>query len=149
MAEPTLAPKSDPASDPAPEGDSVLSSAPVSPVPPVPPVPPVLPVLEDSGNDLRARDRVLLYMGGMDVEPILGLEIALDSLRRAGPQAGPAAAMRELYDLLQGRGLSSRITDADGQLLCSVPPMNRSRMIPEEMDRLPFLTSLKRRLRGQ
>lgn len=108
-----------------------------------------LPVSAPDGDaaGLRARDRVLLYTRGMDVEPLAGLEYALDSLRRAGPQAGPTEAMTELRGLLREHDLSLRLTGPDGQLLRSVPAMNRRRMIAEEMDRLPLLTAVRRWLR--
>ncbi len=37
---------------------------------------------------LFARDRVLLYTRGMDIEPEDGVALALESLRRAGRNAG-------------------------------------------------------------
>jgi len=96
---------------------------------------------------LLARDRVLLYVRGMDVEPLAGLEYAVNSLRRADPQSGPAAAMRELHDLLRENGLSLRLEDAGGQMLRSMPPIRRRSMAAEEMDRLPLLTAARRWLR--
>ena len=104
----------------------------------------------------RVRDRVLLYTRGMDVEPLASVEFALKSLRRAGSRAGsrgsaaeadPAAAMAELHALLRENHIDLHLTDADGQLLRSAPPMNRRRMVAEEMDRIPLLTSLKRFIR--
>jgi len=101
---------------------------------------------ERDGARLHACDRVLLYVRGMDVDPLTGLEYALDSLRRADPQSGPAGAMRALHDLLRENGLSAGLADADGQLLRSMPPMNRRPMVAEEMDRLPLLTFVRRLL---
>ena len=38
----------------------------------------------DANSLARARDRVLLYTRGMGVEPLLSVELALESMRRAG-----------------------------------------------------------------
>ena len=90
--------------------------------------------------------RLLLYVRGMEIDPVLGLELALQSLRRVaeGPPAeeGPApAAMRELHRLLRERKIDFRVAGRDGRDLCSAPPMRRRAMIAEEMDRTPIRTA--------
>ena len=118
--------------------------------------------------------RVLLYTQGMEIDPILGLELALHSLRRSGavpapetvrtgvntasagssPQGeniAPAVAMRELHALLRERNIGFRMTGRDGQKLSSAPPMRRRAMLAEEMDFTPLRSALKklfRRLSG-
>lgn len=114
----------------------------------------------------RARDRVLLYARGLDVDPVLSLELALESLRRSDPRReGPPdpavgnmaevrdkrgaafeieRAMGALYELLSEKGLTPGLTDSQGEPLRSVPAMNRRSMIAEEMDRSPLRRVLKK-----
>jgi hypothetical protein len=112
----------------------------------------------------------------MEIAPILGLELALETVRRVAaapapgaPHAaageapassglsaeesrGPAAAMRELQALLHERRIGFHVTGPDGRELRSAPPMQRRPMIAEEMDITPLRSALKkffRKLSGQ
>lgn len=117
--------------------------------------------------------RVLLYTRGMDLDPLFGLELALQSLRRADAGGGdrdaplpPApdrplsdgetdaaaraalvSAMGELHALLRENNIGLHITTPDGGELRSAPPMNRKPMIAEEMDITPIRTALKKLFR--
>lgn len=106
------------------------------------------PMQED--NAARARDRVLLYTRGMAVDPVLGLELALESLRRA-ERAGPKddgihTAMNELHALLREKGIDLEVPDERGAPLRSAPPMTRRPMVAEEMDRSPLRRLAKKLL---
>ncbi len=91
---------------------------------------------------VRARDRILLYLRGLDLPPLLSLELALEALRRVealGAAQDPARTMHELHDLLRERSLHPELTEAETRL-SSTPPLNRRSMIAED-------GSLLRRLR--
>lgn len=81
----------------------------------------------------RARDRVLLYLRGMDVPPLESVDLARESLSRSAPHADPAEAMRTLRGLLLERGLAHGAQNSRGERLLSAPPMNRRPMIAEEL----------------
>ncbi|MDR0882825.1 MAG: hypothetical protein LBP55_09865 [Candidatus Adiutrix sp.] len=92
----------------------------------------------------RARDRLLLYVRGMDVPPLLSLELALEGLRRASAGAEPltiTGAMRELHSLLREKGLHTSWVEKYGPPPSSMPPFNRSSMVAEGLE-----LSLTRRL---
>lgn len=102
----------------------------------------------------RIRDRVLLYARGLDLEPVLAVDLALESMRktglgRGGPEAGAQnnalpEVMAEFRRLLEGQESSLRVADASGAPIVSMPPLNRRPMLPEEMDRSPVRRALKR-----
>ncbi len=111
----------------------------------------------------RTRDRVLLYARGLDLDPVLAVELALESMREAG-LAGTRAveadavtpfapgaeapclprAMAAMRRLLNERGGNGFVSDASGRPLVSMPPLNRRPMLPEEMDRSPLKRALKK-----
>lgn len=99
----------------------------------------------------RAGDRVLLYARGLDLDPVSAVELALESMRRAGfahcdeKPGGPALhkVMEEFRRLLDGRQGRLCVTDPQGETLTSMPPLNRRPMLPEEMDRSPLKRALK------
>ncbi len=100
--------------------------------------------LEGAEEEKRAkiRDRLLLFARGMDAEPLLSMEIATESMRRAQARSAahnvplsPQAAMAELHGLLREKGITPQLANAEGQRLRSTPPMNRRPMVAEEMDR--------------
>jgi hypothetical protein len=92
-----------------------------------------------------ARDRVLLYIKGLDLPPAEGLSLAARSLEEA--PLSPAGAMDALERLLREEGFSPDILDRGGRRISSFPPLNRTVMVAEEMDRLPWRTSFVRFLR--
>ena len=96
----------------------------------------------------RTRDRVLLYVRGMDIPPLRSLAFAAESLGRSGPTASQAEAMRSLREVLREEGrLEGRrygLEDGEEGKLDSAPPMNRRPMIAEKLDRRPWLTALGR-----
>lgn len=81
----------------------------------------------------RSRDRVLLYLRGMDLPPLESVDLARESLVRSGPDADPAEAMRALRGLLAEQGLAHSAQNSRGERLLSAPPMNRRPMIVEEL----------------
>lgn len=81
----------------------------------------------------RSRDRVLLFLRGMDLPPLESVDLARESLSRSGPQADPADAMRALRALLAERGLAHSAQNSRGERLMSAPPMNRHPMIAEDL----------------
>ena len=94
---------------------------------------------------LAARDRVLMYTRGMDINPEAGVALALESLRRAGTDAGPDKVMEELFSLLQEKG-PQIITDAEGLPLVCAPAMNRRAMVAKDMETLSLTKALRSRL---
>lgn len=90
-----------------------------------------------------ARDRVVLYVTALDLPPFKGLELALESLKRSGP-TDVTKAMRTLRELLAEHGLDRGIRTSEGAHLSSQPPLNRGTMVAKELDRLPWLSGLKR-----
>jgi hypothetical protein len=93
---------------------------------------------------MAARDRLLLYTRGMDIDPEGGLALALESLRRAGPDAEPEKAMRELFALIQESGHSPLMPGENDQPLVSAPPMSRVTLLPRDMEPLSFSAAVKK-----
>lgn len=95
-----------------------------------------IPSLDDKALALQARDRVLLYTRGMGLDPLPGVEFALESLRRAVGGKEPeypldaAEAMRALRAVLAEHGLKPEVKAPDGGRLVSSPPLERRSMIP-------------------
>lgn len=105
-------------------------------------------LLAPSSAGRKARDRALLYLRGLDLPPVLSLELALEALRRTGGDAGEPdipTIMAELHRLLREKGLHPEQTAEREPRLTSCPPMNRSSMIAEAMDTM-LLSGLLRRL---
>ncbi|MEA4952363.1 MAG: hypothetical protein VB107_06785 [Aminivibrio sp.] len=92
-----------------------------------------------------AGDRVLLYVRGLGIQPARGLALAARSLEEA--PSSPEGAMDALERLLREEGFSPDLLDRGGRRISSFPPLNRTVMVAEEMDRLPWRTSLVRFLR--
>ncbi|MCC8194837.1 MAG: hypothetical protein LIP28_09360 [Deltaproteobacteria bacterium] len=105
------------------------------------------PALPDSKR-LAARDRVLLYTRGMDIEPEDGIRLALESMRKAGDGAGPEKVMEELFTLLRENGRPPLIPDPDGTTLVSSPPVHRQTVLPKDMDPLSFSAALAKWVSG-
>ena len=93
-----------------------------------------------------ARDRVLLYVRGLNLPPFQGLDLAVESLAKTGPSS-TADAMDALLDVLQAHGLDRGLLDKEGKHVASVPPLNRSVMVAEPLDMLPWKTALARFIR--
>ena len=91
-----------------------------------------------AANPYAGRDKVLLYVRGMDIPPVEGVELALESLRRAGDGAMPDAVMEELYGILREKGFSLRLAGPDGSPLVSAPPINRRSMTSEDLEQFSF-----------
>ena len=93
--------------------------------------------LDQEAVTAKLRDRVLLYLRGMDVPPLLALELALECLRRveAGQEpreVGPV--MKELHALLRENKLHTGWIDRPGPPRGSMPALNRCSMIAEPME---------------
>ena len=100
-------------------------------------------LMQNSVQAARVRDRVLLYVRGLDIDPEVSLEVALETVRRSGG-GDIRRAMESLREILAERELLPPAFDkfpADEDRLKCVPEMNRCSMIAEEMD-----TRLWRRL---
>ena len=97
---------------------------------------------------LAARDRVLMYTRGMDIDPETGIALALESLRRAGKNADPNKVMRELFNLLQEKGQSQFMTGTEGRLLVCAPAMSRRSMIAKDMEQLSLIEAIRSRFLG-
>lgn len=108
-------------------------------------------VFDERGQ--RTRDRVLLYVRGMDIPPLRSLAFAAESLSRTGPAASPAEAMRSLREVLreEGRmeGRQYGLENNEEGKLDSAPPINRRSMIAEKLDRKPWLTAIARLFFGR
>lgn len=100
-----------------------------------------------SSDDWRySRDRVLLYVRALDLPPFRGLDLAVESLKSAGP-ASASEAMKKLRELLAENGLDRGILDEEGRHISSMPSLNRGVMVAEPLDRLPWKSALGRFLR--
>ena len=100
-----------------------------------------------SSDDWRySRDRVLLYVRALDLPPFRGLDLAVESLKSAGP-ASVSEAMRKLRELLAENGLDRGIRDGEGRHLASVPPLNRGVMVAAPLERAPWKSAFARFLR--
>ena len=95
-----------------------------------------------------ARDRVLMYTRGMDIDPETGVELALESLRRSEKDADPGRVMQKLFTLLHEKGQSQSLTDAEGHLLVCSPAMNRRAMVAKDLVPLSLMGSLRSWLIG-
>ncbi len=105
----------------------------------------------DSPPALEARDRVLLYTSGLELDPVEGVELALQSLRQSKDASGglqAQEAMRSLYDLLRRKGVPLEARDRRGQPLRSAPALHRSSMLAEEMELNPLRGAIRRCLRN-
>ena len=95
--------------------------------------------------DLRVRDRVLLYARGLDLPPKESLALALESLERCkGEHPGYAEALEHLHQILAERHGGF---DEEPTRLTPVPPVKRSTMLPEELDRTPWMTIFRKTFR--
>ncbi|MCD8352134.1 MAG: hypothetical protein LUC93_16135 [Planctomycetaceae bacterium] len=83
-------------------------------------------------KSFAARDRILLYLTGLDLGDLLSLELAGECLRRAGPDADAATAMAILHDMLRERGVGGH-GHTPSSRLHSYPGMNRKAMVSKKM----------------
>jgi hypothetical protein len=114
-----------------------------------------------AGSERQAAlQRVMLYLRALNLPPVLSLELALEALRKAGlawspDQEGrlPSAIMEIIWGILDSRRIVvSGPSGIGGQgeesgvvaQLASMPPLCRTSMVPEEIDRRPWLTALLR-----
>ncbi|MBR3881610.1 MAG: glycosyltransferase, partial [Mailhella sp.] len=98
-------------------------------------------------NEFRVRDRVLLYARGLDLPPKESVDIALESLKRCRSEKPDyAEALEHLHALLAERG-QELIPGDETPHLVSAPAMKRSTMLPEELDRVPWISILKKTIR--
>lgn len=89
------------------------------------------------------RDRLLLYVCGMDIPASDSLDIAAEAMRRVPHGSDMSGAMDCLRGILEERGLLNADYDA------SVMPLQcRSSMVAEPIDRAPWLTAVKRLFGG-
>ncbi len=95
---------------------------------------------------LAARDRVMLYLRGMDMGALPSLELAAKTMRRAGPEAGPEQAMAALWALLEKQNPSICLADSGGAILRSTPPLNRRPMLSGKMGELTLYGAGKKLL---
>lgn len=107
-----------------------------------------------------ALQRVMVYLRALNLPPVLSLELALEALRKAGDvwssdHEGNLASstMQTLWRILASRGIRSNVPWGGegyvGGIGVSagppvVPPLFRRSMLPEELDRRPWITFLLR-----
>ena len=106
-----------------------------------------IPPRAPDASAFAGRDRVLLFTRGMDIDPVDSVDLALESLKRAGENASPEKVMRECYAILDERFPRVTLTNPDGSMLTSAPPMNRRTMIARDMDQFSLTAPLVRFLR--
>lgn len=87
----------------------------------------------DDGERVRilACNRVLLYARGLDLGAEDGLELARESLRRAGDGASLEAVLDHMRAVLHERGISPILSDGNGGRLVSAPPLRRTSMVSD------------------
>ncbi len=96
--------------------------------------------------DLRVRDRILLYARGLDLDPKESVDLALESLKRCpSPHPSYAEAFASLHAILKERG-KELLQDGEIPQMQPVPDIRRSSMLPEELDRTPWLNIFKKSL---
>ena len=101
-----------------------------------------------------SRDRVLLYLRGLDLPPFEDLDLAAASLRACGACEEPAAeglgspspveAMESLFNLLEEQRPEGLL---GMRRIPSCPSLNRGVMVAEPMDRVPWKTAFVRWMR--
>lgn len=107
-----------------------------------------------------ALQRVMVYLRALQLPPVLSLELALESLRKAGDSWSPehegnlpSSTMQTLWGILASRGIrASDWWDGEGQAEGSpasargaaMPPLCRRSMLPENLDRRPWITFMLR-----
>lgn len=101
-----------------------------------------------------SRDRVLLYLRGLDLPPFEDLDLAAASLRACGTREesaaeepgspSPAEAMEALFALLEEQRPEGML---GVRRIPSCPPLNRGVMVAEPMDRVPWKTAFIRWMR--
>lgn len=101
---------------------------------------------KDSDEWRICRDRVMLYVRGLDLPPGKALGLAAESIE-ASSTPSPADVMDILEQLLEQHGLTPDLLDGKGRRISSFPPLNRSVMVAEEMDRVPWKKAFVRFLR--
>lgn len=84
---------------------------------------------------VHACNRLLLYMHSLDMRALPSLELAMESMRRAGGEAGLEAIMDEMHTQLREHGVELQIRDSQGRLLRSAAPMNRRSMLSGDVSR--------------
>lgn len=89
-------------------------------------------------KSLIARDRVLLYTRGMNIPPDMGVELALQSMRGAGPDAEASAVMEELFAILRETGMAAVMPEQRDEPIASAPPIHRTTVLPRDMEPLSF-----------
>lgn len=89
-----------------------------------------------SAEAVRARNRVLAYLCSLGLEPVGGLELALECLRRA-ETPGPLTvenAVTEMFGLLREKGLHPEAAGPAVPASGAMPAFVRRSMISEELD---------------
>ncbi|MBQ8744443.1 MAG: glucans biosynthesis glucosyltransferase MdoH [Mailhella sp.] len=95
-------------------------------------------------KDMQVRDRVLLYARGLDLPPAKSVELALQSLKACQSEhPSYAEALENLHLLLTEKNCKLIPGDEEPHLV-SAPRMKRSTMLPEELDRTPWVSILKK-----
>lgn len=97
---------------------------------------------------LNACARMLLYARGLNLDSQSGLELAIESLHRAGGCGDVGEIMAVMHDILRERGPQFIVTDRDGGSLTVVPPIDRKSMVARETKCLSLLGWLGECARG-
>lgn len=85
------------------------------------------------------RNRVLLYLRGMEMGAVPGMDMATEILNRAGPEA----SMEEVFDIMHARleeqGIGFPVASGPESGMRCFPPLNRRPMLAAPMQPLGIL----------
>ena len=101
-------------------------------------------VANDAPPSTQGVRRALIYLRSLRLPLDKEIHLSAKLLERTAMEAAPAEAMDTLEELLLDEGVILR---PKGAPLMATPPINRSAMVSEEMDRLPWRTALLRFIR--
>lgn len=87
------------------------------------------------------RNRALLYLRGMGIGAVQGMELAAESIRRAGDNPQMEQVFTELFALLRGRDVHSPGLGASDSLPVH-PALNRRPMLAGELPHCACLEAL-------
>lgn len=82
------------------------------------------------------RNRILLYLHGMEMGALPGMELASDIMREAGPGATLERAFDIMRERLRREGISFPRAHASESGLRCFPPFNRRSMLAAPVERL-------------
>lgn len=85
------------------------------------------------------RNRILLYLHGMEMGALPGMEMASEILREVGPDAGMEEIFDVMHDKLRDHGVDFPLASSPESGLRCFPPLNRRPMLAAPVERLSLL----------